>query len=263
MADSINMGGKRWQGWIEADWPAPPGVRAGVTTRLGGVSTAPFDSLNLGDHVGDDGAAVAANRALLEQRLGLPGAPCWLRQVHGTAVVELPAATAAPEADGAFTRQSGVVCAVLTADCLPLLLCDREGRRVAALHAGWRGLAAGVVEQTLDRLGTPAAEVMAWLGPAIGPDAFEVGEEVRRAFLDADGGASGAFRPSPSGRWLADLCELARRRLKRRGVEAIYGGHWCTFGERERFFSYRRDGTTGRMASLIWIEPQGTTRRAR
>lgn len=231
------------------DWPAPPAVRACATTRAGGVSTGPYASLNLGDHVGDDPAAVAENRVCLRRELALPAEPLWLTQVHGTAVAEGQGGCA----DASVAFGAGTVCTVMTADCLPLLLCDRAGTRVAAVHAGWRGLLAGVIEAAVARLGSPGAELLVWLGPAIGPDAFEVGEEVRAAFLAEDGGAVGAFRPSPAGRWLADIYALARRRLARCGVSAVYGGDLCTYHDAERFYSYRRDGVTGRMASLIWL----------
>jgi YfiH family protein len=224
-----------------------------VTTRNGGVSWPPYDSLNLGDHVGDDPSAVAENRRRLSQSLRLPGEPRWLSQVHGTCAVDAAQCSAGCEADAAYSDTHGVVCAVLTADCLPLLLCDRSGRSVAAVHAGWRGLLEGVIERTVAHFGD-AAEVLAWLGPAIGPQAFEVGKEVRAAFIDEYRAAETAFTPSPAGRWLADIYALARQRLHRAGVDAIYGGGLCTFSEPERFYSYRRDGQTGRMASLVWIE---------
>lgn len=243
-------------GWIVPDWPAPAWVRAGTTTRHGGVSAPPYHSLNLGDHVGDDPKAVAENRRLLRQARRLPSEPVWLNQVHGTEVVDagaLPGATPAI-ADASYATRPGVVCAVMTADCLPLLLCDREGRRVAAVHAGWRGLAGGVIEAAVLRLCRPGADLLAWLGPAIGPAAFEVGAEVRERFIDLDPQAEAAFAPSPAGRWLADIYLLARLRLARLHVTQVYGGHWCTYGDAERFYSFRRDGATGRMASLIWCE---------
>lgn len=240
--------------WITPDWPAPARVRALTTTRRGGISTGPWASMNPADHVGDDPAAVAANRARLMERLALPGAPHWLQQVHGTRVV--PAATAGPgvAADGAWTAGAGIVCAVLTADCLPVLLCDRDGRRVAAVHAGWRGLAAGVLEAGVTALGTPPVELLAWLGPAISGAAYVVGDEVRRIFLQHQAVAETAFRPAPGGAWHADLYALARQRLAGCGVHAVYGGNDCTFSAPQRFYSYRRDGQTGRMASLIWLQ---------
>ncbi len=233
---------------ITPDWPAPTGVWALTTTRLGGVSPAPYDSLNLGDHVGDAPQAVAENRRILREVL--PSEPRWLSQVHGCSVAD--AGESGPcEADAAIALEPGRVCAVLTADCLPVLLCDKAGTRVAAVHAGWRGLADGVLEATVARMA--GDELMAWLGPAIGPDAFEVGDEVREAFLERDPGAEAAFQPSPQGRWLADLYTLARRRLAAAGVGAVYGGGLCTYTDSERFYSYRRDGVTGRIASLIWL----------
>lgn len=238
---------------IQPDWPAPANIRAFTTTRLGGVSRPPYHSLNLGDHVDDDPLAVAENRRRLIEELSLPTEPQWLSQVHGTYTAD--AATAAPgcEADASYTDQPGVVCAVLTADCLPLLLCDRTGQQVAAVHAGWRGLLNGVIESAVQSI-YGQSEVLAWLGPAIGPQAFEVGDEVRDAFLAVEKAASAAFRSSPNGRWLADIYALARLRLASLGVKAVYGGQHCTYSEPERFYSYRRDGQTGRMASLIWID---------
>jgi YfiH family protein len=237
---------------IRPDWPAPAAVQAVVTTRAGGVSQPPYDTLNLGDHVGDDPAAVNTNRERLCEALSLPAAPRWLRQVHGTCSVEASRCGDQCEADAAHTRSPGVVCAVLTADCLPLLLCDRNGREVAAVHAGWRGLLNGVIEQTVARMGE--ADLLAWMGPAIGPNAFEVGEEVREAFCSEDTAAEAAFMPSTNGRYLADIYALARQRLTHAGVAAVSGGEYCTYSDPERFYSYRRDGQTGRMASLIWID---------
>lgn len=237
------------------DWPAPPSVRAAITTRSGGVSPPPWDGLNLADHVGDDPARVAENRRRLHATLALPAEPFWLQQVHGCDVADADTSgTGSPcAADAAVATRPGRVCAVLTADCLPVLFCSRAGDWVAAVHAGWRGLTAGVLDQALAHAGTPATEVLAWLGPAIGPGAFEVGAEVRAAFLANDAGAAGCFAPSPAGRWLADLYGLARRRLARCGVGWVGGGGLCTFTDAERFFSFRRDGATGRMASLIWL----------
>lgn len=240
--------------WLTPDWPAPQGVHAASTTRAGGVSRAPYASLNLGAHVGDDPAAVAVNRVRLRQHLKLPDEPRWIGQVHGAAVVDAVAAPEGCPADGAYSLRPGVVCAVLTADCLPLLLCARDATRVAAVHAGWRGLAVGVIEAAVDALGVPGEDILAWLGPAIGPRAFEVGDEVRQLFLRQDRAAEQAFQPSPAGRWWADIYRLARQRLHGRDVHGVYGGGWCTYRDAGRFFSYRRDGVTGRMASLIWIE---------
>jgi len=237
--------------WITPDWPVPANVRALVTTRNGGVSAAPYASLNLGDHVGDDPQTVLRNRAILRE--SLPAEPLWLKQVHSTAVAEAGTACGVPEADASIARQAHQVCAVLTADCLPVLLCDRTGCVAAAVHAGWRGLAAGVIEQTVANMGTPPEKLLAWLGPAIGPQAFEVGAEVRQIFLAGNPACAGAFVPHGTGKYLADIYQLARLSLAGCGVTAVYGGEYCTFRDRERFFSYRRDPTTGRMASLIWL----------
>ncbi len=235
-------------------WDVPERVRAAVTTRAGGVSSGAYAGLNLGDHVGDDPRAVAENRRILAAALRLPAEPCWLRQVHGCDVADA-AATEPCVADAVIATEPGRVCAVLTADCLPVLLSDDRGERVAAVHAGWRGLADGVIEATLERLAVAPRRLRAWLGPAIGPDAFEVGDEVRAQLMAGAGnGAAAAFRPSPSGRWLADLPRLARLRLAAAGVAQASGGRLCTYADARRFYSYRRDGTTGRMASLVWID---------
>jgi YfiH family protein len=226
--------------------------------RVGGSSRAPYASLNLGAHVGDASIAVAKNRRSLREASGLPNEPCWLSQVHGTRVVELDTGFAGGEADAAVTSDPGRVCAILTADCLPVLLAAAAGGRVAAAHAGWRGLAAGVIEATVQAMGVAPGDLLAWLGPAIGPRHFEVGPEVRETFLKEDAGAGVAFtentRASVDPRYMADLYALARRRLTRLGVERIYGGGECTYSSAERYFSYRRDGQTGRQASLIWLE---------
>ena len=232
-------------------WDVPANVRALQTTRNGGFSSAPWDSFNLGDHVGDAPEAVAANRQALRSRL--PGEPVWLKQVHGTFAVNADFGSKNVEGDAAYARRPGQVCAVLTADCLPVLFCDRRGTVVAAAHAGWRGLQAGVLESTLAAMAVPGADVLAWLGPAIGPRCFEVGDEVRDAFVAADPEAEQAFVPAAAGKWLCDIYLLARQRLQRAGVSAISGGGECTVSEAARFFSYRRDGVTGRMASLIWL----------
>ena len=239
--------------FILPDWPAPANVRAAVTTRVGGVSSAPYDTFSLAAHVGDDPSAVRANRASLRSALALPAEPLWLKQVHGIAVVDAAQGGVEPEADGAFATKPGAVCAVLTADCLPVLLSNREGTKVAALHAGWRGLAGGVIEAGVKAMGVPGNELLAWLGPAIGPEKFEVGPEVRAVFVQHDAQAAQAFRGARDGKYLADIYQLARLRLQRLGVAAVYGGGFCTVTERARFFSYRRDGATGRMAALIWL----------
>jgi YfiH family protein len=245
--------------WLVPEWDAPARVRAASTSRAGGVSAAPYDGLNLATHVDDRPECVAENRARLRQALALPAEPLWLQQVHGCEVACLPKMGSDPifTADAAWRDRPGEVCAVMTADCLPLLLCDCSGREVAAVHAGWRGLCDGVIEAALDRFSARAQDLLAWLGPAIGPDAFEVGGDVREAFLARDPGSAGAFRARPDGKWLADLFQLARRRLALRGVTQVSGGGLCTQRHEVDFFSYRRDGITGRMATLIWIDDTG------
>ena len=245
---------------LRPDWPAPARVRAACTTRLGGVSQGVYASLNMGRSGGDESAAVSENRRRVHQALGLPAEPYWIKQVHGVRVVQMPPATPEsapdPEADASFTFEPGVVCAVQAADCLPVLFCDEAGTRVAAAHAGWRGLAGGVLERTVAALGVPPGQLLAWLGPAIGPEAFEVGEEVRDAFVAAEPGAAQAFRPGAvAGKHHADLFALARRRLALAGVSRVCGGGLSTHGDPARFYSYRRDGLTGRMAALIWLQP--------
>jgi polyphenol oxidase len=246
-------------GLLDFDWHAPPGVRAAFTTRQGGVSAPPWDSFNLGVHVKDSPQAVAANRARLRQIANLPGEPAWLSQVHGVNVVDLDKAgdlLAPPIADAAIAHDRGRVCTIMVADCLPVLFASRDGSRIGAAHAGWRGLAAGVLEKTVTALGLPGSQLSAWLGPAISREHFEVGDEVREAFVAADAGATMAFEKNARGKWQADLVALARRRLEALGVTDVSGGEWCTVADRERFFSHRRDsrsgGNSGRMAALIW-----------
>jgi YfiH family protein len=239
------------------DWPAPANVKALQTTRNGfaanhGVSLPPFDSFNLGSHVSDQPEHVATNRALLAQ--ALPQAPAWLNQVHGVNVVDAASISTPIDADASFTRTRGAVSVVMTADCLPLLFCDRAGTVVAAAHAGWRGLCNGVIEATVAKMACPADEILVWLGPAIGPNAFEVGDEVRAAFMAIDAQAEQAFVAQNGGKWLADIYLLARQRLHTLGITATYGGDQCTVTQAETYFSYRRDGQTGRLASLIWLE---------
>jgi YfiH family protein len=249
--------------WIVPDWPAPCGVHACATTRQGGVSTASFETLNLAAHVGDGERAVLENRKRLMECLDLRAEPVWLDQVHGSCAVNAAILTGntndIPVADAAYTDRPGQVCAVLTADCLPLLLCDRSGTHVAAVHAGWRGLAAGVIEATIAALEIAPQELIGWMGPAIGPQSFEVGNEVREIFLHHDSAAANAFMPSTrqaevtSSHWFADIYQLARLRLTALGIQNVYGGNYDTFSD-TRFYSYRRDGVTGRMATLIWID---------
>jgi YfiH family protein len=240
--------------FIIPNWSAPARVRALTTTRIGGRSAAPYAAFNLGDHVGDDPAVVAANRQLLRGVQMLPSEPIWLKQVHGVRVVDAAADTAGASADGAYTDQREVVIAIMTADCLPIFLCDRRGEAIALLHAGWRGLASGVIDVGVQAMGIKGERLLAHLGPAIGPSAYEVGDDVHQAFVQRDPGAARAFRDAGAGHWMADLYELARRRLSALGVTQITGGEHCTFRDERRFFSYRRDGVTGRMASLIWLE---------
>ena len=247
---------------IRPDWPAPARVQACFTSRQGGVSDGVFAGLNLGAHVDDDPQRVAENRRQLRAQLQLTQEPIWLTQVHGTKVYPVREAAEAqpaipPQADAAVTRLSGVPLTVMTADCLPVLFCDRAGSVVATAHAGWRGLCEGVLEQTVAAMGSSSSEILAWLGPAIGPSAFEVGDEVRSAFVAQDPAAAEAFVPGMSaGKWLADLYCLARQRLNGVGVTQIYGGQHCTFSDPSRFYSYRRDGQTGRMSGLIWLMAQ-------
>ncbi len=238
--------------WLRPQWAAPAGVRALMTTRAGGVSHGPYASFNLSERVGDDPFAVEQNRAVL--RAVLPHDPVWLHQVHGVDVVDAAAVSAPVTADAAWTRSHRVVCAVQVADCMPVLLADRAGTVVGIAHAGWRGLAAGVIERTAEAMRVAAGDLVAWLGPAIGQDAFEVGPEVRAAFLERDADAAPAFRPGAPGKWHADLAALARLRLARLGVAAVAGGTWCTFTDEARFFSYRRSRVTGRMAALVWLD---------
>ena len=241
---------------LRPQWPAQPRVQALCSTRLGGVSTGSWSSLNLGIRCGDEAGAVSENRRHLVDALQLPAEPCWLQQVHGITVISLPAVGIEPQADASFTTQPGVVCAVLTADCLPVLLCDDSATVVAAAHAGWRGLAAGVLESTVKALPVAASELMAWLGPAIGPEAFEVGDQVRDAFIAADAAAQGAFVPSHRpGHWYADLFALARQRLRHIGVSRCFGDDLSTHADARRFFSHRRDRVTGRQAAMIWLKP--------
>ncbi len=249
---------KQQDSLLDFDWPLPRGVRAAFTTRRGGHGTAPWDSFNLGAHVGDAPAHVAANRARLRDVLALPVEPSWLEQVHGTAVADLdgPARVMTVRADAAIASAPGRVCTIMVADCLPVLFASHDGERIAAAHAGWRGLAAGVLERTVGALGVAGAELTAWLGPAISREHFEVGEDVRAVFVGDDAGAADMFAPNARGRWQADLAGLARRRLMTLGVSAVHGGEWCTFADRERFFSHRRDGRGGRMAALIWKSGQ-------
>jgi YfiH family protein len=243
--------------WFEPEWPAPSGVRVVSTLRGeaggGGASKAPYACFNLGRNVGDDPLAVAENRRILVREAGLPAEPAWLAQVHGVTVADLDEAGPDVAADAAITRRPGCVCAILTADCLPVVFATDTGATVAAAHAGWRGLAAGVIGATVRAMAAQPERLIAWLGPAIGPSHFEVGGEVRQAFLSADPGAGDAFVDA-GGKFMADLAMLARRQLKDLGVNRIYGGDECTYARADRYFSHRRDGVTGRQATLVWRE---------
>ena len=241
--------------FIIPDWPAPANVHALQTTRHGGISLPPYDSLNLGSHVQDNPLHVAHNRQLLSQFV--PSEPVWLNQVHGTTVVDAANTDCVPNADASFTVKPNIVCVTMTADCLPVLLCDKAGTVVANIHAGWRSLCDGIIEQTVQKMPVDATQLMAWLGPAIGPDAFEVGGEVRAQFIERDASSEAAFKPQGGDKWLGNIYQLATQRLNRANISQIYGaGHqemYCTFNDKQRFFSYRRDNLTGRMATLIWL----------
>jgi len=239
---------------IKPDWQAPVNVKALTTLRSGGVSVAPYDSFNLADHVSDNPDHVKENRKRLMESAGLPAEPVWLQQVHGTRVIDAAAYKAGEKADGSFTSKASVVCAVLTADCLPVFICDEAGEQVALLHAGWRGLANGVIEQGVAAMHSPASGLLVWLGPAIGAQVFVVDDEVRQVFIKNDKAAEAAFRQAGPGKWLADLYQLARLRLQAQGIQAISGGGYCTYTDDSRFYSFRRNPMCGRMASLIWLD---------
>jgi polyphenol oxidase len=241
--------------WLKPDWPAPPGVQVLSTFRSGGASQGVYESLNLGDHVGDDSPSVAANRRQLAATEGLPAEPRWLAQVHGIRVADLDAAGPLLPADAAIARRPGKIAAILTADCLPIVLASESGDVVAAAHAGWRGLSAGIIEATVETLAVPGERLLAWLGPAIGPQHFEVGEEVRQALIGGHREHADAFRMNSRGRFMADLALLARQRLANLGIGRVYGGEECTYSRGDRYFSHRRDGVTGRQATLIWRNP--------
>ncbi|RVU86270.1 peptidoglycan editing factor PgeF [Leucothrix sargassi] len=241
--------------YITPNWPAPANVKAVMTTRKGGFSQAPFDSMNLGDHVSDDPLVVSKNRSKLMADLQLPNRPVWLTQVHGTNVVSYGTAKDHDEADAIIGSHAGDVCAIMTADCLPVIFCDRSGNEIAAAHAGWRGLAASVLEQTMDRMHFENKDILVWMGAAISQSAFEVGDEVKEVFIADNPDAQRAFKAHTEGKWLADIYQLARMRLIQAGVqpENIYGGEHCTYTDTENFYSYRRENRTGRMATLIWM----------
>ncbi|MCL7420806.1 MAG: peptidoglycan editing factor PgeF [Methylobacter sp.] len=236
--------------WLEPDWPAPGRVHAVTTLRTGGVSGGGFSSLNPATHVGDQAGAVERNRHIIKTMLKLPAEPAWLEQIHSNKAVDAGITRSLVQADASYTDKPGIVCAVLTADCLPLLVCNTEGTEIAAIHAGWRGLLSGVIGNTVAAM--RSRELLVWLGPAIGPERFEVGAEVREAFIEKSAAFAPAFKARGNGKWLADIYQLARIDLAVLGINNIYGGHFCTVTDHERFYSYRRDKETGRMATLIW-----------
>ncbi len=239
--------------FLQPNWPAPESICAAITTRQAGVSARPYESFNLGDHVGDKVRHVAQNRQQLITALQLPNPPLWLQQVHSTTVWQAEHGSTQRVADAIIARSRQTVCAVLTADCLPLLLCSQNGAEIAAIHAGWRGLAQGIIQNTIRQMQTSAGQLMVWMGPAIGPDAYEVDQPVYERFVDQNPALASCFASARAGHWQMDIYAIARQILKQQGVTQIYGGEHCTYTEKELFFSHRRDGTTGRMASLIWI----------
>lgn len=239
--------------WLLPKWPAPPSIKAAVTTRQGGVSSAPYESFNLGDHVGDKPDSVALNRQRLSEYLKLPSAPLWLNQVHGSVVCQADRTTSPRTADAITTRTPHKVCAILTADCLPILLCSTQGNEIAAIHAGWRGLVQGVIQKTLSGMHTMPEEIIAWLGPAIGSRAYEIDRPVFDRFIQLKSQFEDCFIPTRTDHWQMDIYAIARFLLRQQGVTQIHGGEHCTYSEDKLFFSHRREGITGRMASLIWI----------
>ena len=238
--------------WLVPDWPAPANIHAATTLRTGGVSRGTFSSLNPATHVSDDNERVRQNRQIIRAMLALPAEPVWLAQIHSNRAVKAVKTALLEQADASYTNESGVVCAVMTADCLPLLICSTDGAQIAAIHAGWRGLLSGVITNTV--VAMQQQDFLVWLGPAIGPDCFEVGPEVREAFLEKSASFNDAFKQQGNGKWLADIYQLARIELAALGIVNVYGGTHCTFTEHERFYSYRRESQTGRMATLIWRE---------
>ena len=236
--------------WITADWPAPANIHTATTLRTGGVSQGDYSSLNPADHVNDKLQHVLANRQCIKNMLALPAEPVWLQQTHSVDVVCTDQLERSPVADASYTAKSNIVCTVLTADCLPVLLCDQQGTMIAAIHGGWRGLLNGIIENTVCKM--LATGLIAWLGPAIGAQSFEVGDDVRVAFIKKSAQFSSAFKNHAPGKYLADIYQIARILLNNAGVQQIYGGQYCTVTDKDRFFSYRRDGQTGRMATMIW-----------
>ena len=238
---------------ITPDWPAPHWIKAHTTTRTGGFSQAPYNSLNIAAHVGDNLEDISKNRQLLQKNFHLKKPITWLEQIHGNVAISGDHPKTSLRADAIYSKTAQTVCAVQTADCLPLLVCSSSSYCVAAIHAGWKGLSNGIIETTIDALALPPSDILVWLGPAIGPQAFIVGEEVFQSFVAKDRAAESAFQSVENNLWQANLYELAKQRLNKRGISSIYGGDYCTFSDKLRFFSYRRDHITGRMLSLIWI----------
>ena len=239
--------------YITANWPAPKNIFCITTTRVGGVSKNEYSSLNLGGHVKDEESNVDKNRNLLLEELKLPNSPIWLEQIHGSAILSLGTKTPSDNtADAAYTNEVGVVCAVLTADCLPVVFCDQKGKHIAVAHGGWRGLVSGVLENTLQKFPIAHKEIMCWLGPAIGPNKFEVSKELVEEFIEKDTKHYNAFQNQQNGKYLANIYQIAKNILTKKGVTKVYGGEYCTYSESDKFYSYRRDGETGRMATLIW-----------
>lgn len=241
-------------GWLPATWPAPAHVYAGTTTRIGGTSLVPYASFNLADHVGDIPASVEHNRQRLCRDLGLSTSPCWLQQTHGNRIIDIAGPYIKQEGDGSYACHQRRVCAVLTADCLPLLLCDARGTEISAIHVGWRGYSKNIITHAISRFSAPAGDLLAWMGPCISAEHYEIGPEVHAACTRVTCNPAIGFAPTRNNHWLADLIALTRFQLLAYGVRAIHGGDHCTFAETERFYSYRREGVTGRMASLIWME---------
>ena len=239
--------------WIPADWPAPKHIYAGTTTRIGGCSLGTYSSMNLASHVDDNPGHVSQNRILLGERLSLPDEPLWLQQIHGNKVINLATENINQPADGAYTNKQNQICVVLTADCLPLLLCNTAGTEIAAIHTGWRGFSGNIISNTLNAFATRPQELMAWIGPNISANHYEVGEEVRTACLKIINDPGGAFKQGRPGHWFADMQMLVRQQLLCAGIQDTYGGEYCTYTDYQHFYSYRRDGITGRVASLIWM----------
>ena len=240
--------------WLPADWPLPGHVHAGCTTRLGGYSKTPYDTLNLGEHVGDIQADVSRNRKYLIDTVALPAEPSWLKQTHGNRVVELAKTSFNHEADGAYTRQPGIICTVLTADCVPVLLSSEDGQEIAAVHAGWRGFSKDIIASAIAHFISPGPRISAWIGPCIGVQHYETDENIKKSCLEVAGSGGDAFLPSRPGHCLTDLQKLVQQRLQELGVCRIYGGQYCTYTHSRLFYSYRKEGTTGRFASLIWMD---------